>query len=88
AIAISKPEALVLAMVKPQFEVGREHLHKGVVRDAAARQDAIDRVSHDARTLGLVETGRSDSVLAGPDGNLEAFLLFKKTEAAHESGLS
>lgn len=74
ALAILAPDGEIVAMVKPQFEVGREHLKKGVVRDAEVRARAIDRVEEDARAIGLRTLARADSVLAGPDGNVEAFL--------------
>jgi 23S rRNA (cytidine1920-2'-O)/16S rRNA (cytidine1409-2'-O)-methyltransferase len=65
----------VVAMVKPQFEVGRERLGKGgVVRDEAARLDAIDGVSRAASDLGFVEIARADAAIKGPKGNHEAFL--------------
>ncbi len=67
----------LLALVKPQFEVGREHIAKGGrVLDPAARQDAIDGVADAARELGLTVEGVVDSRLAGAkSGNVEAFLL-------------
>ncbi len=74
AVAILAPAGEIVAMVKPQFEVGRANLKKGVVRDAAIRASAIDAVEAEAHALGLRTLGRSDSVLAGPDGNVEAFL--------------
>jgi 23S rRNA (cytidine1920-2'-O)/16S rRNA (cytidine1409-2'-O)-methyltransferase len=74
ALAILRSGGEVLAMVKPQFEVGQGQTRRGVVRDAEARALAIDAVSTEARAIGLEETGRCDSVLAGPEGNLEAFL--------------
>ena len=65
----------IIAMVKPQFEVGRGNVGKrGVVRDSALREDAITAVEEAARALGLVVLARADSVLAGPEGNVEAFL--------------
>lgn len=64
----------ILAMVKPQFEVGPKGLKHGVVRDPALRAAAIDGVAAEARALQLRELGRVDSSLPGPDGNLEAFL--------------
>jgi len=64
----------LLAMIKPQFEVGPAHLKKGVVRDAAIRAAAIGRVAQAARELGFEVHAVRDSVLAGPDGNVEAFL--------------
>lgn len=68
------PAGEALVMVKPQFEVGREKLKRGVVRDGAARAEAIDEVARGAAELGLRELARCDSVLPGPEGNLEAFL--------------
>lgn len=75
AARLLRPGGVVLALVKPQFEVGRVHLAKGgVVRDAAARAAAIDAVGVEATALGFVERGRCDCCIAGPAGNLEAFL--------------
>jgi len=64
----------VVGMVKPQFEVGRAALDKGVVKDPAARSRAIDEVAAAAEALGFEVVDRCDSALAGPEGNLEAFL--------------
>lgn len=74
ALEVLAPDGEVVVMVKPQFEVGRQKLQRGVVRDAAARAEAIDEVSRAARELGLREVARCDSVLPGPEGNVEAFL--------------
>lgn len=74
AIAVLRGPGEIVAMVKPQFEVGPKALKKGVVRDPAAREAAIEKVAEDARALGLAVRGRADSVLPGPDGNVEAFL--------------
>ncbi|MCZ7685769.1 MAG: TlyA family RNA methyltransferase [Sandaracinaceae bacterium] len=74
ATRILKPDGQVVAMVKPQFEAGREHVKKGVVRDPAAREAAVDAVAGSASALGLRELARADSALPGPDGNVEAFL--------------
>lgn len=69
------PGGQIVAMVKPQFEVGRGSVGKrGVVRDAAVRDEAITAVENAARALDLEVLGRADSVLAGPEGNVEAFL--------------
>jgi len=75
AKAILRPGGEVVAMVKPQFEVGRDRLGKGgVVRDLEARLDAIDTVSRVASELGFVELARADAAIKGPKGNHEAFL--------------
>ena len=64
-----------LAMVKPQFEAGREHVSRGgVVRDPEARQAAIDAVAACALELGYEVRGTADSGLPGPAGNVETFV--------------
>lgn len=69
------PAATVIALVKPQFEVGRGNVGRGgVVRDAALHREAIDGVRQAARKLGFVECGFVESPLRGPRGNREFFL--------------
>lgn len=74
-LAQCAPAVALVVLVKPQFEVGREHVGKGgVVRDDAARAGAADAVAAWAKGAGLVERGRMDCVIAGPKGNREIFL--------------
>ncbi len=68
------PEGEILAMVKPQFELGRERVRKGVVRDAADRREAILGVARAASDLGLPVRGVAASGLPGPKGNRESFV--------------
>jgi len=64
-----------LAMVKPQFEVGRERVGKGgVVRSASDRRDALVAVARAAVAEGAVVLGFASSGLPGPKGNLETFV--------------
>ena len=64
-----------LAMVKPQFEVGRAGVGKGgVVRDAGLRREAVAGVAACAESLGGVVLGLASSGLPGPAGNLETFV--------------
>ena len=78
-VACLAPDGAVLAMVKPQFEVGKKNVGKGgVVRDPVLRKRAVDDVSANAAGLGLVETGRADSQITGPKGNLETFVYFTR----------
>ena len=64
-----------LAMVKPQFEVGRDRLGKGgVVRDPALRREAVQEVAAAARAAGVAVVGSAPSALEGPSGNRETFL--------------
>ncbi|HEX8854345.1 MAG TPA: TlyA family RNA methyltransferase [Thermoleophilaceae bacterium] len=63
-----------LALVKPQFEVGRERLGKGgVVRDASDRRDALVSVGRFAVDQGWTLLGFASSGLPGPAGNRETF---------------
>lgn len=68
------PGGELLAMVKPQFELGRDRVRKGVVREAAARREAVLGVAAAAADLGLPVTGLASSGLPGPKGNRETFL--------------
>ncbi len=69
------PGAVLVALVKPQFEVGPEKVEKGgVVKDPQARQEAIDAIVAFAQGLGLTVTGVIDSPIAGPAGNVEALM--------------
>lgn len=68
------PGGQVLAMVKPQFELGRERVGRGVVRDDADRHEAILAVARAAAELGLPVRGFAPSGLPGPKGNRETFV--------------
>jgi 23S rRNA (cytidine1920-2'-O)/16S rRNA (cytidine1409-2'-O)-methyltransferase len=64
-----------LAMVKPQFEVGRERIGSGgVVREAADRRAALVAVASAARDGGAAVLGFASSGLPGPKGNRETFV--------------
>jgi 23S rRNA (cytidine1920-2'-O)/16S rRNA (cytidine1409-2'-O)-methyltransferase len=69
-----EPGGEVLAMVKPQFELGRERVGRGVVRDDDDRREAILAVAGAARDLGLPVRGFAPSGLPGPKGNRETFV--------------
>ncbi|HEV7527678.1 MAG TPA: TlyA family RNA methyltransferase [Solirubrobacteraceae bacterium] len=65
----------VLALVKPQFEVGRGRVGKGgVVRDAGERRAALVGVGEAALSLGAAVLGYRSSGLPGPKGNRESFV--------------
>ena len=69
------PDGELLALVKPQFELGRERVGRGgVVRDPGARRDALAAVAHAAAELGLAVHGFVPSGLPGPKGNVETFV--------------
>jgi 23S rRNA (cytidine1920-2'-O)/16S rRNA (cytidine1409-2'-O)-methyltransferase len=82
AIVRVAPRAEVLALVKPQFEVGKGRVGKGgVVRDEALRAEAVESVAASARALGYGVAGRAESRLPGPKGNLEIFLWLRPGSA-------
>ena len=68
------PRGELLAMVKPQFELGRERVGRGVVRDAADRREAVLGIAGATRELGLPVKGFAPSGLPGPKGNIETFV--------------
>jgi len=66
----------ILALVKPQFEVGRGRVGKGgIVRDEKLHEEAVEGIAQFAESLGLKVAGRCRSRLPGADGNVEFFLL-------------
>jgi 23S rRNA (cytidine1920-2'-O)/16S rRNA (cytidine1409-2'-O)-methyltransferase len=74
-LAVAAERFDCLAMVKPQFEVGRERVGKGgVVRDAALRREAIAAVADAGRAEGASVCGFAPSGLPGPAGNRETFV--------------
>ncbi|HEY4631747.1 MAG TPA: TlyA family RNA methyltransferase [Blastococcus sp.] len=68
------PAGEILAMVKPQFELGKDRVGRGVVRDTADRREAVLKVAEVACELGLVVRGFASSRLPGPKGNRETFV--------------
>jgi 23S rRNA (cytidine1920-2'-O)/16S rRNA (cytidine1409-2'-O)-methyltransferase len=76
---VLKTGAECLALVKPQFEVGREHVGKGgIVRDAKLQQAAIDKIADAGRAAGMEFAGSHESPITGREGNREFFVLFRK----------
>jgi 23S rRNA (cytidine1920-2'-O)/16S rRNA (cytidine1409-2'-O)-methyltransferase len=64
----------VLALVKPQFELGRGRVRGGVVREPEERREALLIAANAARDAGLAVKGFAPSGLPGPKGNLETFI--------------
>jgi 23S rRNA (cytidine1920-2'-O)/16S rRNA (cytidine1409-2'-O)-methyltransferase len=74
ALACAAPRFDALALVKPQFEVGRGRVGRGgVVRSADDRRAALVAVAAAARELGTAVLGFASSELPGPKGNRETF---------------
>jgi 23S rRNA (cytidine1920-2'-O)/16S rRNA (cytidine1409-2'-O)-methyltransferase len=68
------PNGELLALVKPQFELGRGRVRGGVVREAADRREAILGAARAAERAGLLVKGFAGSGLTGPKGNRETFV--------------
>ncbi|MBQ9697566.1 MAG: TlyA family RNA methyltransferase [Acidaminococcaceae bacterium] len=82
---ILKPGGFVLALVKPQFEAGKEKVgKKGVVRDPAIHKEVIARVIAFARAEGFGIGGLDFSPVKGPEGNIE-YLLYLTTGTETET---
>lgn len=80
------PPARIVALIKPQFEAGREHVGKGgIVRDDQARQAAVARVCACAAALGLAPIGDvRPSPIQGADGNIEFVAAFAPAAAPQD----
>jgi 23S rRNA (cytidine1920-2'-O)/16S rRNA (cytidine1409-2'-O)-methyltransferase len=74
-----KPLGRLVALVKPQFEVGKGEVGKGgVVRDPEKHHAVIDSICELARSLHLEVLGVTESPILGPKGNREFLLYLKK----------
>jgi 23S rRNA (cytidine1920-2'-O)/16S rRNA (cytidine1409-2'-O)-methyltransferase len=74
AVALLAPAAAMAVLVKPQFEAGRAHVRKGIVRDEAVRRTVCADMAAFVTALGFDVVGIIPSPIAGGDGNRE-FLL-------------
>lgn len=82
AHALLKEGGDVIALVKPQFQVGQENVGKGgVVRDPALRQLAVAQILSHATELGFELVDRAESVITGPKGNRETFIWLRRSSA-------
>jgi 23S rRNA (cytidine1920-2'-O)/16S rRNA (cytidine1409-2'-O)-methyltransferase len=79
ACSCAKESADLLILVKPQFELEREHIGKGgIVKDTRLHEKAIASVSEAAKSIGLAVLAVVPSRLAGAEGNQEYFLHARK----------
>ena len=78
-VALLREGGSIVTLIKPQFEVGRGEVGGGgIVRDAAKRAQAIEKVNESATELGLQVAGVIESPIQGAEGNVE-FLAFYKS---------
>ncbi|HYA26457.1 MAG TPA: SAM-dependent methyltransferase, partial [Thermodesulfovibrionales bacterium] len=69
----------ILALIKPQFEVGKGEVGKGgIVRDEGKRLSAVNSITEFAKGIGLRSLGTFESPVKGQKGNIEYFLYLKR----------
>jgi len=80
-IKLVKPGGRIIALIKPQFEVGKGEVGTGgIVRDPAAHQKVIEAVRTTAGEMGLAVSGLCESPITGADGNREFLILLDVPE--------
>lgn len=83
-IQFLSPGALVIALIKPQFEVGKGQVGRGgIVREEAQRQEVLRRVVGFARTIGLQARKTLDCPIKGKKGNHEILAIFEFNGLLH-----
>jgi 23S rRNA (cytidine1920-2'-O)/16S rRNA (cytidine1409-2'-O)-methyltransferase len=73
-----RPEADIVALVKPQFEAGRREARTGVIRDATVHARVLEEVAAAGAEVGLTRVASTPSPITGQKGNLEFFLHFRR----------
>ena len=82
AMRLLAADGEVVALIKPQFEAGREQVgKKGVVRDSAVHYNVVKSVLDFARETGFHPAGLDFSPVKGPEGNIEYLAYLKKNPA-------
>ena len=82
-----RPGGLLMTLVKPQFEAGRDQVGKGgIVRDPEVRRRVIEERVDGLAALGLSSRGWVDSAVPGMTGNREAFACFDKPDLSEGTG--
>lgn len=85
--ALLKPGGEIVALIKPQFEAGREKVgKKGVVRDPAVHAEVIARIADWCAGHGLLPRALAYSPVKGPEGNIEYLLHLRAASGVQEVG--
>jgi 23S rRNA (cytidine1920-2'-O)/16S rRNA (cytidine1409-2'-O)-methyltransferase len=83
--SVAAPDADVVCLVKPQFEVGRTRVRGGLVPDAEDRVRAVEAVLGTAAATGLLTVGVMASPVVGTHGNREALVHLHRSRGSHPS---
>ncbi|AKL95307.1 hemolysin TlyA family protein [Clostridium aceticum] len=84
---LKSPSSEIVALVKPQFEAGKEKVgKKGVVKDINVHKEVVDNIIDYAKSIGLHIENFSYSPIKGPEGNIE-YLLHMKTNVEEDQGI-
>jgi 23S rRNA (cytidine1920-2'-O)/16S rRNA (cytidine1409-2'-O)-methyltransferase len=79
AIELLKQDGSIVALIKPQFEAGREKVgKKGVVRDKSVHEEVINKIVNLVKNNKLKIIGLDYSPIKGPEGNIEYLIYFTK----------
>ena len=79
------PDGEIVALIKPQFEAGREKVgKKGVVREKSTHREVIEKVAQYAQSIGFEIKNIDFSPIRGPEGNIEYLIHLKK----HRAGMA
>jgi 23S rRNA (cytidine1920-2'-O)/16S rRNA (cytidine1409-2'-O)-methyltransferase len=74
ALSLAAAPMHLLALIKPQFEVGRKHSKRGIVRDTLVHQEICNEIAAHVASLGCTDIKIFPSPITGSDGNIEFFL--------------
>ena len=82
-LSLAAPDCRLVALIKPQFEVGREEVGKGgVVRDLAMHRRVCDEVRGWLKRIGWTVDGLTTSPITGPEGNVEFLIAARRGQVA------
>ena len=82
ALELLTPDGVIVALIKPQFELAREDVGRGgIVRSAELHEKAQRKVVLFAETIGARVGGLAPSSITGTDGNQEFFICLRKPSA-------
>lgn len=81
-VNVLKPGGILVALIKPQFEVGKGEVGKGgIVRDEAKHREVVEKITEFVKGLGLEVRGVIPSPITGAEGNKEFLIAAVKTQA-------